>query len=57
MGFATAAEPAVKTKPVDPNETDDPTKMSWKRYVAWREEQEEKKRGRKAPIFPKRKNG
>ena len=54
LGFGDSATPVIKSKPVDPDSTDDPAQMSWKRYVAWREETESKKRNR-AVIFPKRK--
>ena len=55
MGFGEEAVPVIKSKVADPEKTDDPAKMSWKRYVAWRE-QNEKKRNR-AVMFPERRGG
>jgi|OpeIllAssembly_1097287.scaffolds.fasta_scaffold22334_4 hypothetical protein len=58
MGFADTAVPVIKSKPVDPDQTDDPSKMSWKRYVAWREQQEERKHGKKTGfVHPKPRHG
>ena len=53
MGFGEEAVPVIKSKVADPDKTDDPAKMSWKRFVAWREESESKKRNR-AVMFPRR---
>lgn len=54
MGYAIMAKRVVEPQAVDPDQTDDPARMSWKKYVAWREAQEEKRRGRKKGfVLPK----
>jgi hypothetical protein len=59
MGYAKTARSAEGQKPqaVDPDKTDDPNKMSWKRYCEWRQEQEDRKRGapRKGFVIPRQK--
>ena len=50
MGFGNSGKRVVETKPEDPEKTDDPASMSWRRYCAWRQEVEERRRGKKKPF-------
>jgi hypothetical protein len=59
LAYAGAAVPTIegKSKKAAEGEETDPDRMTWAEFCKWREAVEEKKRGRRAPILPKKRNG